>query len=109
MSDLAHPNAPGASAPMGAEPVGAYERKTQSPTIWCVYWKVSLGVWVWHGNRFDLHKSEMPANVYTWFDCGDAHHVRDIYMFVFALWCRSSTAYVDDAKKLLGELNTNAR
>ena len=69
----------------------------------------SLGVWVWHGNRFDLHKSEMPANVYTWFDCGDAHHVRDIYMFVFALWCRSSTAYVDDAKKLLGELSADMR
>ena len=53
----------------------------------------------------------MPANVYTWFDCGDAHHVRDIYiyMFVFALWCRSSTAYVDDAKKLLGELTTSER
>ena len=44
--------------------------------------KVSLGVRVWHGNRFDLHKSEMPANVYTWFDCGDAHHVMDIYVCV---------------------------
>merc|ERR1719336_3168273 len=34
LSDLARPSAPNGGLPLGAEPVGMYERKTQSPMVW---------------------------------------------------------------------------
>ena len=34
LAALARPNIPDSNAPMGAEPVGEYQRKTQSPVVW---------------------------------------------------------------------------
>ena len=35
LTDLIRPSAPNEVAPFGAEPVGMFERKTQSPMTWC--------------------------------------------------------------------------
>ena len=35
VTELIRPSAPIEVAPLGAEPVGTFERKTQSPMTWC--------------------------------------------------------------------------
>ena len=51
--DLMRPSALGndAAAPLGTEPTGMYERKTQAPIVW-----------------LDLHKSRFPHHPKTWYE-----------------------------------------
>merc|ERR1719203_2359611 len=51
VEDLVRPAAPQEGLPLGAEPAGLYERKTQSPVIW-----------------LNLRKSEFPHQVPSWFN-----------------------------------------
>merc|ERR1712183_656243 len=48
IQEMARPSAPDEAAPTGAEPVGSFQRKTQSPLVW-----------------LNLHKSELPKTAYA--------------------------------------------
>merc|ERR1712187_868941 len=49
--ELVRPSPPDQGAPMGSEPVGDYQRKTQSPLVW-----------------LNLHKASFPQTAPAWYN-----------------------------------------
>ena len=62
--------------PLGAEPAGMYERKTQSPLVWHVLWPLRgragcsrcLLLALFVGRRLNLRKSNWPNQAPMWYN-----------------------------------------